>query len=223
MSLNSVLFLTQKYEKGAVDLEYCREMSSHLSEKEIDSHMVCFGGNEKDWEENELNVHEFSFKLDGDNYFSWAMLIQTEFLRKIKELVRIEDVSLLHANEWATVPAGLVASKLYDIPLIITYHSIEEERGMNMPHSGHISELERQGLEKASYILVHSETTREALDVYDMPEGKVKLIKRENGWREKIWEIYKHLAKVHRNNKKMRATEGAKNENFDAYVGVSSS
>lgn len=221
MTLKSVLFLTQKYIDGDRLTEYPKEISDFLKNNDIGSYLVCFGEDEKVEDRDGLEVHEFSFKLHGDTYFSWSMLIQTEFLRKIREIVEENDVSIIHANDWLTVPAGMVASKLFGIPLIITYHSIEEERGMDKPHSGHISELERQGIEESSYVIVHNEETRNVMEVYDLPREKVKLIQGGN-WKEKLYKIYTQVDNVSSERNQLKEKPVDQNENFNAYMGVPS-
>lgn len=220
MNLDSVLFLIQKYGEGDVLTEYSQKIASYLSERNVRTDLICFGGEERTEERGNLTVHEFSFKLHGDNYFSWSMLIQTEFLRKVREVLEERQKSIIHANDWLTVPAGMVASKLFEVPLVITYHSIEEEQGMHNPHSGHISEIERQGIEEASYIIVHKNETRRALNVYDLPEGKVKLFEGDD-WEEKVSKIYQEVARVSATRENLQKKVD-KNESFDAYVGVPS-
>lgn len=221
VDLNSVLLLIQKYREEDILTSYSHEIASFLSQRGVEAHLVCFGEEEKSETKGDLKVHEFPFKLHGDNYFSWSMLIQTEFVRVIRELLDERKISLLHANDWLTLPASFLASKLFEVPLVVTYHSVEEERGMNKPHSGQISELERQGIQEASYLIVHTESTRGALKTFNLPEGKVKLLKEED-WKEELFKIYEQVVNVSSASERLRAA-GEKNENFDAYMGVPSS
>ncbi len=220
MDVNSVLMLTQKYNEGEKLTEYCQRLASYLKNKDIETHLVCFGEEDRDESIGNLNLHEFSFKMHGDNYFSWSMLLQARFMEKIEEIIKKEDIEIIHANDWPTLPASLTASKLHDIPFVVTYHSIEEERGMDNPHSHQISDLEWEGIEEASFIVVHRDKTAEAMEVYDLPEKKVKLLAGED-WEKDVLDLYTRSVEVKTNLKNME--NGAKeNENFDAYVGVSS-
>lgn len=220
MDSGSVLLIIQKYNDGEKLTEYCKRIASHLKERDVETHVVCFGEQEREGQKGDINLHEFSFKMHGDNYFSWSMLIQTRFMEKIDEIIEEENVQLIHANDWTAVPASLTASKLHDLPFVITYHSVEEERGMDNPHSHQISDLEWEGIEEASFIIVHKDKTKEAMEVYDLPENKVKLLAGEN-WEEDVFKLYKNIVDVNENLENMEK-EAVDNENFNAYVGVPS-
>lgn len=221
MTVDSVLMLTQKYEEGEKISEYCQRLASYLKENNVETHLVCFGEKDRDEKVGNLNLHKFSFKMHGDNYFSWSMLLQSRFMEKIDEIVEEEDINVIHANNWPTLPASLTASKLHEIPFIVTYHSIEEERGMDNPHSHQISDLEWEGIEEASFIVAHKDKTREAMQVYDLPENKVKLLGDED-WEEDVLELYGRAVEVNSNLDNMEKEAEDNNGNFNAYMGVSS-
>ncbi|MFP4232777.1 MAG: glycosyltransferase family 4 protein [Candidatus Aenigmatarchaeota archaeon] len=221
MSVDSVLMLTQKYNEGEKISEYCQRLASHLKEKDVETHLVCFGDEDVDEKVGSINLHKFSFKMHGDNYFSWSMLLQSRFMEKIDEIVEKKGIDVIHANNWPTLPASLTASKLHELPFVVTYHSIEEERGMDNPHSHQISNLEWEGIEEASFIVVHSERTKEAMEVYELPENKVKLLTNED-WENDVEELYRRAVRVNTNLENMEKEAEDNNGNFDAYVGVSS-
>jgi len=218
MSLESVLLLIQKYKEDDVVTKYSHNIASYLSNKGIRTHLVCYGEEGREKKLKDLWLHEVPFKLHGDNFFSWSMLIQTEFVRKVKEILDKNNISLIHANDWSTVSSGILSSKLFETPLIVTYHSLEEERGKDKPHSEHISELEWEGAYESSYVIIHKKETAEAIKVFDLPEGKVKLLNGDE-WRKNLFEIYSQVVNV------LSGKEGVNknDENFNAYLGVSPS
>lgn len=220
MKLESVILLVQKYQPDDEVTEYCQKIADRLEKEKIKTHLICFGEEEKKDKQGNLIIHQVPFQLDGDNYFSWSMLVQTEFVRKVKEIKEEENITLIHANDWQTVPASLIASKVFELPLVITYHSIEEERGMDKPHSQHISELEWQGIDESSYIIVHNQETEESLEVYELPEGKIKTLKGDN-WKDELYKIYKNIHNVSKSEKELKAKGSQENETFNAYMGVS--
>lgn len=221
MELNSVMFLTQKYSEGEHHTEYCKEIASKISEEGGETHLVCFGEGERDRKAGDINLHEFSFQLHGDNYFSWSMLIQTEFMRKIRQVLRKNKVQVVHANDWFTVPAALTAKKLFGLPFLITYHSVENERGMDKPHSHQISDLEWQGIEGASYVVVHDEKTADAMETFEMPRDKLKLLD-GHGWKQELVDLYEQTGNVSKEMENLKSEGEGRNENFNAYMGVSS-
>ncbi len=221
MNVDSILMLTQRYNEGEKVSEYCQRLASCLEEHDIETHLICFGNEDRDEKVGSLNLHEFSFKMHGDNYFSWSMLLQSRFMEKIDHIVEEEDVQVIHANNWPTLPASLTASKLHEIPFVVTYHSVEEERGMNNPHSHQISDLEWEGIDEASFIVVHKEKTRDAMEVYDLPENKVKLFADEN-WEKSVLELYRRAVEVNTNLENMEKEAEDNHGNFNAYVGIPS-
>lgn len=215
--MSSVLLLTQKYNEDDPLTAYCHKIANHLADKGMETHLVCFG-EDRDTKINNLHLHEVGFKLHGDNYFSWSMLVQSAFTRKIRELSENNDVSVIHANDWFTIPASLISTKILRKPLLVTYHSIENERGMHNPHSGQISEIEWEGASAASYVIVHEQSTLDALEPFDLPEKKIKFLN-DDDWLDKIHNIYKQMQNINNNEKESSDND----ENFNAYMGVPSS
>lgn len=66
---------------------------------------------------------------------------------------------IIHAHDWMTVPAALIARRLSGKPLILHIHSLEYDRsGENV--NPEIVEIEREGLQKADRIIAVSHRTK---------------------------------------------------------------
>lgn len=84
---------------------------------------------------------------------------------------------LVHAHDWLTYEAGVLAKQKYDLPLIAHVHSTEYDRaGM---HAGNplIHEIEYEGLMLADRIIAVSEITKRIIhEKYHIPLSKIDVI-----------------------------------------------
>ena len=97
-----------------------------------------------------------------------------DFIRK--HLMEFKP-DIVHAHDWLTYEAGMLAKKNYGIPLIAHVHATEFDRaGM---HTGNplIHEIERDGLMLADRIIAVSETTKRIVhEKYHIPLSKIDVI-----------------------------------------------
>ena len=88
-----------------------------------------------------------------------------------------EKPEIVHAHDWLTYEAGVIAKKNYDIPLIAHVHATEFDRaGM---HSGNpiIHEIEYEGLMMADKIIAVSEATKRIVNQkYNIPLSKIDVV-----------------------------------------------
>ena len=84
---------------------------------------------------------------------------------------------LVHAHDWLTYEAGILAKKKYKIPLVAHVHATEYDRaGM---HIGNplIHEIEREGLMMADKIIAVSESTKRIIhEKYHIPLNKIDVV-----------------------------------------------
>ena len=81
---------------------------------------------------------------------------------------------LVHAHDWLTFEAGVLAKKNFGVPLVAHVHATEYDRsGMNGGNPV-IHAVEREGLMMADKILAVSDATRHLIhDKYDIPLSKI--------------------------------------------------
>lgn len=84
---------------------------------------------------------------------------------------------IVHAHDWLTYEAGVLAKKNFGIPLIAHVHATEFDRaGMRMGNPL-IHEVEREGLMLADQIIAVSETTKRIIhDKYHIPLSKIHVV-----------------------------------------------
>ncbi|MBR2710492.1 glycosyltransferase family 4 protein [Candidatus Saccharibacteria bacterium] len=84
---------------------------------------------------------------------------------------------VIHAHDWLTYEAGILAKQKYNAPLIAHVHATEYDRaGM---HTGNplIHEIEYEGLMMANQIIAVSESTKRIIhEKYHIPLNKIKVV-----------------------------------------------
>jgi glycogen synthase len=74
-------------------------------------------------------------------------------------LARTLSFDIVHAHDWMTIPASLLARRISGRPLVLHIHSLEYDRsGENV--NGEICAIEQEGLEKADRIIAVSHRTK---------------------------------------------------------------
>ena len=91
------------------------------------------------------------------------------------------DAQLVHAHTWYTFMAGLLAKKLYSIPLVTTIHSMEPLRPWKEEQLGNgymvSSWMEKSGLEYADKVVaVSTEMKQDILKYFDLEPERVEII-----------------------------------------------
>ncbi len=87
-----------------------------------------------------------------------------------------ENFDVIHAHEWMTCPAGIVAKHLSGKPLIVHIHALESDRsGVNL--NAEVATIERAGLEAADLIVTVSHYTKMRItDLYGIDPAKIAVV-----------------------------------------------
>jgi len=103
--------------------------------------------------------------------------VQKSYCDFVNEYLMEYKPELIHAHDWLTYEAGILAKKNYGIPLIAHVHATEYDRaGM---HTGNplIHEIEYEGLMLADKIIAVSEATKRIIhEKYHIPLNKIDVI-----------------------------------------------
>ncbi|WP_434654706.1 glycogen synthase [Thermoanaerobacterium thermosaccharolyticum] len=88
---------------------------------------------------------------------------------------------IVHCHTWYTFMAGFLAKMLYDIPLVVTIHSLEPLRPWKKEQLGngyHLSTwMEKTGVEAADRIIaVSNDSKKDIMKCYNVPEDKIEVI-----------------------------------------------
>ncbi len=103
--------------------------------------------------------------------------VQKEYCEYIKKYLKNHHPDAVHAHDWLTYEAGVIAKKDYNIPLVAHVHATEFDRaGMNTGNPL-IHEIEYEGLMMADRIIAVSETTKRIIhDKYRIPLSKIDVV-----------------------------------------------
>lgn len=114
--------------------------------------------------------------LDGDQLVS-IRDIQREYCEYVDHYLEHAHPDIVHAHDWLTFEAGLLAKKRHSIPLVAHVHATEFDRaGM---HSGNpiIHEIEYNGLVAADRIIAVSKYTKNLIhQKYHIPASKIDVV-----------------------------------------------
>jgi glycosyltransferase involved in cell wall biosynthesis len=115
------------------------------------------------------------FDLTG-HYGHDLMKEVTQYALVAAELAKQNQFDVIHAHDWLTFPAGIIAKEISGKPLIVHVHATEYDRsGENINHS--VYEIERKGLIQADAVITVSEFTKEILRTrYGIPGDKITVV-----------------------------------------------
>ena len=112
-----------------------------------------------------------------NNKFLSIRDVQYEYCEFVDNYLKRERVDVVHAHDWLTYEAGMIAKKNYNLPLVAHVHATEYDRaGM---HTGNplIHEIEHEGLMMADKVIAVSEATRRIVHVkYKIPLNKIEVV-----------------------------------------------
>ncbi len=132
--------------------------------------------------------------LDGDRYLDLALSGRGRFrdsaavygLDLISEVIRYGQATsaivrhfsfdIIHAHDWMTIPAALLARRISGKPLVLHIHSLEYDRsGDNV--NVEILATEQEGLKQADRIIAVSHRTKKMIvERYGIPPMKVSVV-----------------------------------------------
>lgn len=103
--------------------------------------------------------------------------VQKEYCKFVEGYLKNHHPDAVHAHDWLTYEAGVLAKKEYNVPLIAHVHATEFDRaGMNTGNPL-IHEIEYEGLMMADRIIAVSETTKRIIhEKYRIPLSKIDVV-----------------------------------------------
>ncbi|MBQ3261085.1 glycosyltransferase family 4 protein [Candidatus Saccharibacteria bacterium] len=103
--------------------------------------------------------------------------IQRTYVNFVEKYLMEFKPALVHAHDWLTFEAGILAKKNFGIPLIAHVHATEFDRAGGNGGNPLVHEIEYNGLLAADRIFAVSEATKQIIhDKYDIPLDKIDVI-----------------------------------------------
>lgn len=103
--------------------------------------------------------------------------VQSHYGKFVRQLVKKHPPDVIHAHDWLTMEAGVIAKESCGAPLIVHVHATEFDRSGE--HSGNplVHEVERQGLLMADRIIAVSQITKDIIvKNYHIPSDKIEVV-----------------------------------------------
>lgn len=194
----NVVMLARQFSDGEAISEYCKSISHYLIENGEDASIVAFDDGSYYSVNDEIDVKRVPLNFDGDNLYNWSMMLNNQIKGEVKKIFDKDEIDIIHANDWCTVPGGITLAKHLEVPLVVTIHSTENERGFEGKHAAMISELEWKGGFEAEKVFATNEGTKNSL-LFDLevPGDKVVLADPYSpDWLETILNEYRQLERV---------------------------
>ncbi len=180
-NLNRVAIFTNEYPPNVyggagVHVEYLSRALARSVEVDVRS----FGDQHVD--DGNLHVRGYlgwdEMQRDTDRRFTGALDALSRSLAMAKDTLAADVV---HCHTWYTDLAGFLAKQLWNVPLLVTIHSLEPLRPWKVEQLGnayHVSSwMERTGIEQADAVIaVSSETRQDVLANLDVDPARVHII-----------------------------------------------
>jgi glycosyltransferase involved in cell wall biosynthesis len=103
--------------------------------------------------------------------------VQKRYIQFVEELVEGKSFDAIHAHDWLTMEAGMLAKQLTNAPLIVHVHATEFDRAGGNQGNPIVHEIEYQGLMMADRILAVSAITKDIIvEKYGIPASKIEVV-----------------------------------------------
>lgn len=164
------------YGGAGVHVEY---LSKALA-KVVPVEVRCFG--QQEYERHNLRVRGYAaweeMHRNTDPRFVGALGAFSRSLAMAKDML---DADIVHCHTWYTQIGGLLASHLWQIPFVLTTHSLEPLRPWKVEQLGagyYLSSwMEKTAIEQAhAVIAVSRETRNDILRLFSVPPERVTII-----------------------------------------------
>lgn len=181
---------TEKFrlvDAGKIPLDLRRSSKNRMREVfscfEVNSPVVPYLSPDEYWQgsyKEDLEIRGKNQPSEPQRYYAFSGMYGKDLLSEVwnyaligAEIARLSNFDVVHAHDWLSFPAAIMAKKVSKKPLIVHVHATEFDRS-GCEINRQVFEIERQGMMAADKVIAVSEFTRGILiDKYGMPPGKV--------------------------------------------------
>lgn len=169
--------LSEALAKQGVDIDFVvpYEAEHHLNNVRVLSALHIdplyrYGGSAYD----NKRIEEKRFAVNNGKKLMSIRDVQRDYCKFVERYLMDFKPDLVHAHDWLTYEAGILAKKNFGIPLVAHVHATEFDRGGADGGNPLIHEIEYQGLVWADKIIAVSEATKQIIiDKYKIPADKI--------------------------------------------------
>jgi starch synthase len=167
------------YGGAGVHVDYLSRELAKLEEGKHTIYVFCFG-DQREYAENKtvegiqpipgLSIQEFSHQKLLDALF-----------RNITMTGSVKETNIVHCHTWYTHLAGCLTKQIFDVPLVLTTHSLEPDRPWKEEQLGSAYRasmwLEKTAYQNADGVIAVSQSMKKGVhDYYQVPFQKIRVI-----------------------------------------------
>lgn len=182
--------LCEHLAKSGADIDFILPFESDYSSIDFMSVNPTYSTTKKSKEINyehlvKLNANAYGkFDISAEQARKWQTFsvdeINEVYLKKVSQAVLSEQFDVIHAHDWLTMRAGMLAKSLSGIPLIVHVHATEFDRsgaGDNELGNEMIHQIEYEGMMMADTIIAVSQWTKDLIcQRYGIDESKIQVV-----------------------------------------------
>lgn len=103
--------------------------------------------------------------------------VQRQYGQYVERIVKKNKPHVIHAHDWLTMEAGILAKKAAGVPLIVHVHATEFDRSGEFYGNPLVHEIEQEGLLLADRIIAVSHITKQLIvERYNVPASKIEVV-----------------------------------------------
>ena len=167
------------YGGAGVHVEYLSRELASLDEGRHEVQILCFGDQkEHSVNKNVEGIHlNFDFPLQDVHH---QKLLDTLF-RNVIMSGSVQKTDIVHCHTWYTHLAGCLIKQIFDVPLVLTTHSLEPDRPWKEEQLGSAYRastwIEKTAYQNADGVIAVSQSMKmEVHDLYQVPFEKIRVI-----------------------------------------------
>ena len=117
------------------------------------------------------------------------------YAAKAYNIGKTHDHDIIHAHDWLTMPAGIMAKKASGKPLVSHIHATEFDRTGDLPNQA-VYEVEKQGMKASDHIIAVSEFTKQKIiQHYGISPAKISVVHNAVIKEKAYFKLHPHLDK----------------------------
>ena len=163
--------------------EKIEEFWKHINFMEIGSNLVPYLDPETLARERDLYLRQVENRerISYQNKFQFSGKYGANLMEEVYRYALVagtvaknNEFDVIHAHDWLTYSAGIVAKKISGKPLIVHVHATEYDRGGEYNRNTLVYDIEKRGMEAADVVVTVSNWTRNiVIEKYGIPAEKV--------------------------------------------------
>jgi glycosyltransferase involved in cell wall biosynthesis len=103
--------------------------------------------------------------------------LSINFFKKIREAHKQKPFHIIHCHDWCSAAVGLALKREFNLPLVLTLHSTEHERGQSDEMNLSIYQREKDAVTHADLVIVPDSSARQQMvTLYEASPEKVVVV-----------------------------------------------